>query len=124
MKDKIQIELEELLKEWSHAIVANDADAIGKFISDDWVIVDRPGVFTKKDFLESVRSGLLMHDSRIHVVHSVRAYGDIAILIARGKNTGKFQGEPFRNDEWSTDIFRKQNDRWICLLTHLTPAQK
>ena len=47
-------------------------------------------------------------------VHDVRVYGDIAIVIARVRNRGEFEGNPFTLDEWSTDVFVRRGDRWRC----------
>jgi hypothetical protein len=30
---------------------------------------------------------------------------------------------PIQADEYITDIYRKVGDTWLCMLTHLTPAQ-
>ena len=30
-----------LEKEFSQAIVKNDAEAVGRFLADDWIIIDR-----------------------------------------------------------------------------------
>ncbi|MEK8225198.1 hypothetical protein NKG05_02250 [Oerskovia sp. M15] len=37
----LQGELEAVEAAWGRAIVANDADAIGRFMTDDWQIVGR-----------------------------------------------------------------------------------
>jgi hypothetical protein len=46
----------------------------------------------------------------------------MAVVTGRGKNTGWFKGEPLKADEWVTDIYKKEGDRWLCVLTHLTPV--
>ena len=52
----------------------------------------------------------------------VKIYDNIALVTGRGKNTGTWQGEPMQADEWITDVYRKENDKWVCVLTHLTPV--
>lgn len=27
-------------------------------------------------------------------------------------------------DEWITEVYTKENDMWLCVLTHLTPVKK
>src|SRR5687768_6999730 len=46
----VKEELIRLGSEWAEAMVANDAEQIGSFMSDDWVIVSERGVSTKEDF--------------------------------------------------------------------------
>jgi ketosteroid isomerase-like protein len=53
-------------------------------------------------------------------VHDVRVYGDVAIVTARVRNSGTFDGNPFQLDEWSTDVFIRRADGWRCAVTHLT----
>jgi ketosteroid isomerase-like protein len=54
----------------------------------------------------------------------VKVYDNIALVTGRGKNTGIWQGQPMEADEWITDVYKKENDEWICVLTHLTPVHK
>ena len=90
-------ELITLAREWDEAMVANDAEAIGQFMSDDWTIVGSDGqVGDKVTFLELVRSGALSHDVMETHDLSVRVYGDTAVTLARGISGGKYQGQPFR----------------------------
>lgn len=55
-------------------------------------------------------------------VARVRLYGDVAVVTGRGRNTGFFEGQPIAADEWITDVYRRVEDRWLCVLTHLTPV--
>lgn len=123
MRDKHFDEFDNLQNEWAHAIVSNDAEAIGQFMSDDWVIVGETGVSERSDFLRLVESGDLTHGAMEGDVVRARVYGDVAVVISRGTNNGTFKGRSFSSDEWITDIYVKQNGRWRCVLTHLTPAK-
>ena len=123
MNDNVSDELVKLTKDWEQAIVSNDARAIAQFMSDDWVIVGETGVIERSGFLGLVESGDLTHQAMEGKVVRVRAYKDAAAVTCRGTNNGTFRGEPFSSDEWITDIFVKQDGRWRCVLTHLTPAK-
>lgn len=109
--------------EWAEAMVANDADRIGSFMGDDWVIVSERGISTKEVFLEFVRSGQLTH-SAFEMVGAARikAYGDTAVLSCRVVNTAHFAGQQFDADEWTSDVFVKRDGRWVCVLSHITPV--
>jgi ketosteroid isomerase-like protein len=114
-------ELIALAHEWDRAMVANDADAIGRYMADDWVIVGSDGrVGDKATFLALVRSGALSHDVMETHDLSVRVYGNTAVTLARGISGGKYQGEPFREVERVSCVFVRRDGRWRCVLTHLS----
>lgn len=117
---------EELLKlgaEWAAAMISNDADRIGSFMANEWVIVSERGISDKSHFLGFVRSGKLTH-SNFEMVGDARVmdYGDSAIITCRIINTAHFEGERFDADEWTTDLFVRRADKWLCVLSHITPA--
>lgn len=125
MDDLIERELNEVCSKWADAMVANDAELIGSFMSDDWVIVSERGVATKQHFLGFVRSGALTHSSFEQAGDArVKVYGDTAVLTCRVVNTAHFGGQRFDADEWTSDVFVKRNGRWLCVLSHITPADK
>jgi ketosteroid isomerase-like protein len=117
----IRDELITLAREWDEAMVANDAEAIGHFMADEWVIVGTDGrVGDKAIFLELVRSGALSHDVMETHDLTVRIYGDTAVTLARGISGGKYQEHPFREVERVSCVFVREDGRWRCVLTHLS----
>ena len=109
---------------WAAAIVANDPVAIGSFMAEDWIIVGANGATAKPDFLASVASGELTHDMMRPVSEQrIAFHGETAIVTARLINTGHYQGAGFAADEWTTDIFVRRDARWLCVLSHVTPAE-
>lgn len=105
------------------AMISNDVSRIADCITDDWVLVTpEVGVVPRARILAAIESGALSHDTMTKDVVRVRVYGDIAIVTARGQNTGSFRGQPMSADEWITDVYKKVNSRWLCVLTHLTPV--
>ncbi|HEX7337247.1 MAG TPA: nuclear transport factor 2 family protein [Gemmatimonadales bacterium] len=114
-------ELIALAHEWDRAMVANDADAIGQFMADDWTIIGSDGrVGDKATFLELVRSAALSHDVMETHDLSVRVYGDTAVTLGRGISGGKYQGQRFREVERVSCVFVRTGGRWRCVLTHLS----
>lgn len=123
--EKIKQELIKLGSEWAEAMVANDAERIGAFMADDWVIVSDRGISTKEHFLNFVRSGALTHSMFENVGDArVRVYGDTAVLTIRVVNTAHFGGQTFEADEWTSDVFVKRDGRWLCVLSHITSVDK
>ena len=116
-------ELIKLGEDWAAEMVANDANRIGSYMADDWVIVSERGISTKEDFLAFVRSGQLTH-SMFEMLGDARVkeYGDTAVLSARIVNTAHFGGQQFDADEWTTDVFVRCGGKWLCVLSHITNA--
>lgn len=112
----------DLLDAWAAAIVADDAVRIGTFAEPDWVLVGETGIVERDRFLAAVADGTVSHSHMAFEVHRVRLQGDVATVVARGRNRGTFHGEPFELDEWTTEVFVRREDGWRCALTHLTPA--
>jgi ketosteroid isomerase-like protein len=107
--------------EWDRAMVTNEADAIGRYMSDDWAIIGSDGRIIDRDrFLFVVRSGMLTHDVMESHDVKVRVYGDAAVMTARGISGGTFQGHAFREVERVSCVFVRQEGKWRCVHTHLS----
>jgi uncharacterized protein (TIGR02246 family) len=125
MSDAVFDELAGVEEDFNRAMVSNEVARIAACISDDWVLVTpEAGPISRTGILQAIENGVLSHDSMTKDVKRVRVYGDIAIVIARGQNTGAFKGQAIAADEWITDVYQKVDDRWRCVLTHLTPATR
>lgn len=118
-------EFVEITRDFGRALRSNDAWAIGGFLSRDWVLVTpEAGPVARQQFLQAVEEGILRHDTMEIEVVRVKVYGDTAIVTGRGRNTGTFKGHPIQADEWTTDIYRRIEGQWRCVLTQLTPASR
>jgi uncharacterized protein (TIGR02246 family) len=123
MSDALFDELATVEDNFNRAMVSNDVARIATCMSDDWVLVTpEVGPVSRTWMLQAIEKGVLSHDSMTKDVKRVKVYGDIAVVTARGQNTGAFKGQPIAADEWITDVYRKVDGRWLCVLTHLTPA--
>jgi len=118
-------EILDLAREWASAMISNDAKRICAFMADEWVLVSERGVATKEYFLSFVESGALTHTSFEMIGEPrLKLYGGSAVLTARVTNTAIFKGEKFEADEFTTDVLVKRNERWLCVLSHITSANK
>jgi ketosteroid isomerase-like protein len=118
-------EILKLEKEFTEAIVKNDAGAIEQFLSDDWIIIDPDGgVIDKSRFLGVIKSGALTHEMMESDGVRVRVYGDCGVLTALTRSKGKFAGHEFTTRERATDVFVRRDGRWRCVLSHLTRFAK
>lgn len=121
MSDTREEELKRVAVEWDRAMVENDAEAIGRYMADDWTIIGPDGsVGDKARFLELVKSGVLTHDVMESHDVNVRVYGDAAVVIARGISGGTFREHAFYLVERSSSVFVRQEGRWRCVSTHLS----
>lgn len=110
-----------LAHDWDRAMVQNDAEVIGGFMADDWIIIGPDGrIGDRATFLALVASGALSHDLMESDDLEVRRYGDTAVMILRGVSGGTFQGQPFREVERVSCVFVRKDGRWRCVLTHLS----
>ena len=117
--------LTETCRAWDEAMVRNDADEIGAFMSSDWVLVGTDGGITPRSkFLENIRSGDLVHTRMDSDELRVKTYGDTGVVIARGTSAGTYKGEAFHFHEWSQSVFIYLTERWICVATMLTPVKE
>jgi ketosteroid isomerase-like protein len=121
VSSKIEEELIRVANDWDRAMVTNDAEAIGRYMADDWIIIGPDGrISDRPTFLELVKSAKLSHDVMESDDFRVRVYGDTAVVTARGVSGGKYQGQAFREVERSSCVFVRQEGQWRCVLTHLS----
>lgn len=117
-------ELTRVEEDFNRAMISNDVARIRACITDEWVLVTpEAGVLPGSRILHVIETGELEHDTMTKDIARVKVYGDFAVVTARGRNTGRYKGQPISADEWVTDVYRKIDGRWLCVLTHLTPAQ-
>jgi ketosteroid isomerase-like protein len=122
----MQEQILKLEKEFSQAIVKNDAEAVGRFLADDWIIIDPDGgIIDKARFLAVIRSGSLTHEMMESDDIRVRLYGgETAVVTALTTTKREFSGQGFTTQERVTDVFVRQNGRWECALSHLVHFTK
>ena len=114
-----------LEREFGEAMIRNDADTIGRFLSDDWIIIDPDGgVIDKSRFMAVIRSGALKHEAMDSEDVRVQYYGDAATVTAVTHTKTKYLGKEFTTHERATDVFVKLDWRWQCVLTQLTTLTK
>ena len=125
LSDGATAELTKLASDWDHAMVRNDAVAIGSYMADDWTIIGTDGhVGDKQTFLGFIESGMLTHDVMESHDLQVRVYGEAAVVIARGISGGTFDAQPFYFVERVSSVFVRQAGEWKCVSTHLSPLME
>ncbi|MBK8807190.1 MAG: nuclear transport factor 2 family protein [Bacteroidales bacterium] len=124
-EEQLKKQFQQIEDNFNVAVVSNNVDEIKKCVTSDWVLVDsQGGIIPQEGFFKVLEQGLLSHSTMTKEILRVKVYGDIALVTGRGQNTGTWQGKPMEADEWITDVYKKENDKWLCVLTHLTPVKK
>jgi ketosteroid isomerase-like protein len=97
---EMQEEVLKLEEEFGQAMISNDAEAIGRFLADDWIIVDPDGgIIDRSRFLGVIKSGALSHETMDSSDIRVRIYGTTATVTALTTSEGKFMGQEFTAQE-------------------------
>jgi ketosteroid isomerase-like protein len=123
--EQLITEFQQIEDNFNVAMISNNVDEIKKCITNDWVLVDsQGGIIPQERIFGVIEQGLLSHSTMTKEILRVKVYGDIALVTGRGQNTGIWQSQPTEADEWITDVYKKENDKWLCVLTHLTPVKK
>jgi len=123
--EQLKESFQEIEDNFNEAVISNNVDEIKKCITPDWVLVDsQGGIIPQEGFFKVLEQGALAHHTMTKQILRVKIYGDIALVTGRGQNTGVWQGQPMEADEWITDVYKKENETWLCVLTHLTPVEK
>jgi ketosteroid isomerase-like protein len=119
--DKVTAELLAIEAQLADAIVKNDPVAIGRFLDDDWMIIDSDGgSVDKARFLAVIASGALTHMKMETRDPRVRVYGNSAVVTDRAITTGKYKGDLFTTDERASDFLVKKNGQWKFVFSQLT----
>lgn len=105
-----------LERDWAAADVARDASWIEKNYHDDFVgISSRTGKFNSKaDDIADVKTSKNTITSAKVSDLDVRMAGDVAIITGTYHSTGKDEkGADFSRHIAYTDVWKKQNGRWL-----------
>ena len=124
-RNEMQEEVLKLENEFAQAVVKNDPEAIGRFLADDWIIIEPDGgIIDRARFLEVIKSGALTHDLMESDDINIRVYGNTAIVTGLTTSKGKFMEQVFTTRERVTDVFVNENGRWQCVFSQLTRFTK
>lgn len=124
-EDQLIITFQQIEDNFNRAVISNQVDEIKRCITPDWVLVDSAGgIIPQERFFQVLNQGLLTHSTMTKQILRVKMYDNIALVTGRGQNTGFWNGHPMEADEWITDVYKKEDEKWLCVLTHLTPVKK
>ena len=107
------------------AVVDRDAAAFGRFLTEDYVLVDSKGALHGK---AEVVAGITSNETKVEVNESseaqVRVQGDTAVLIAVLHQRGLDHGVPYDVPVRFTDTWIRRGGKWLCMSGHATRLPK
>lgn len=115
-------QLKELRQAWAAAEQCGDTASLERILTDDFVGIGPRGfMLTKEQWLARYQSGDLRNKSFTVDEAQVRVYGDAAVATGRQTQQGAFQGHDIAGQFRVTQVFVKQQDRWLIAALHLSP---
>ena len=114
---KIERELKKIEEEWANAYVRHDAAPLERILADEFITVGSNGQsHGKAQDIEELKSDSATYEYSTPYDLDVRVYGDMAVVIGRTKERGRYpSGRQFTNEYRWTDIFLKRQGRWQCV---------
>ena len=117
----IEAEILAMIARGDAILITNVPDDVAASMADDWVYVDGDGFTTKRELIGWIASGRLAHHSMTVIGEPrVAVHGDTAIVTARKASSGTWDGVPYAVEEWISDVFVRENGRWLCVLSQKT----
>lgn len=112
-------------QEVAQALLSNDADAVGKLLADDWVVIStHGGMGDRTGFLSEIKSGNFTRKTMELSGPRVRVYGNTAVVTTELATSGMYRGKSFDVKERQTDVLRWQDGSWKSVLTHETEIRQ
>ena len=105
-------------KDWAVAVVKKDYAALERVLADDLAYTHSDGrLDTKKDYIESLRSGKQTYDAAEHQSMDVRMIGkDVALVRARLRMTAASGGKPGTPANFSVlRVYKLNGGKWQML---------
>ncbi|WP_249138098.1 nuclear transport factor 2 family protein [Phenylobacterium montanum] len=119
--DPLPPDLAEAARGYDQAQMSSDAGALGRWLADDYVLVNGGGqVFTKAQFIaDSTAPGFSL---KPYVVENAinKVWADAAVLAGEVSLEGADHGQPFKTRFRFADVWRKTGDRWQVVFTEVT----
>ena len=114
--------LKALGQAWAAAEQQGDTAFLEQTLADDFIGIGPRGfMLTKEQWLARYQSGGLRNASFTVDEVQVRVYGDAAVATGRQTQRGAFHGHDIAGQFRITQVFVKQQGRWLIAALHLSP---
>ena len=118
-----EAEVKKIMTDLAAALAKNDAEAAGKFYSDDYHLITPQGTDQSKAArVADMKAGTSKFESFAYENISVRSYGDMAVAIADVKAKGTAAGQSIAPNIKATLVFYKTKDGMKVVSGQATPV--
>ena len=116
--------LERLDREWTEAEIRGDVDAVGSYLTEDFISVNPVGgVSDKRQFLADYRSGDLDVESERLDGYLVKVHRDTAVMVHTATLKGTYRGTRIDGRNRSMHLWRKTAHGWLIAASQGTPIR-
>src|SRR5579872_6135545 len=119
---QVQKEILQLEDERDHALMNNDADWFERVFAND--IDYNSGTGTKAQIVAQIRSKERKWQAVRHDNYRVRVYGNTVVVTYRSGSTMEYQGKVSTNLANTTDVYVKQQGKWLAVVHDVIPIAK
>lgn len=114
-------EVEKLNRQWMDSYVRRDVGFLERYLSDDYLSTFPDGtVLDKKGEIEALKSGAVALTEMTPREMKVRTYGETAVITGQSTIKAKVNGQETSGEFRFTDVWIKQNDRWLAVASQVT----
>ncbi len=94
--------------DYQDAVARNDPDAMGRILTEDFVLISSTDrTLTRDDLLAEARGGRVRYEQQDDTDRTVRVSGDTAVLTALLWAKGTEDGRPFTDRVWFSDTYAR-----------------
>src|SRR4051794_11186970 len=111
-------------KEMLAAALKGDTSPSERYLADNYVFTGPDGLsMGKAQSIEDLKSGNLKLQAASLDNTRVQVYGDTAIVTYSSNDKGTYKGKDISGKTRWTDVFVKQNGRWMIVASHGSTVQ-
>ena len=113
-----------LERDWRDALRKKDIERLSAMMHPDFVLIGTrstgPFVMHRDEWLEAIKHREV--ETIEFDVHEATALGDMLIGTVHARWSLKYLGRIIEDCVLSTDVWVKEDDRWVAIRRHTTPA--
>jgi ketosteroid isomerase-like protein len=116
--------LMQIERDWTDALLKQNAEAVGKLLASDWTSIGSFGPNTQAQYLASIKSGDLKMESQTIGEMTVRLFGDVGIVTGSDDEKSSFKGKDTSGHYVWTDVYVKRKGQWQAVASQVTLVPK
>jgi ketosteroid isomerase-like protein len=110
--------------QYTDALLHRNFEELASLFADTYVNTSPSGQLRNKaEFLEAFKADTSRISEIKETEKQIQLYGDAAVVTVKFEVEGTDEGEAFEFKGRATDIWIKQNEEWLCVAVHSSPAK-